>query len=158
MPIKKAKLKFKPRFVRTRLNNPGLIEGYNKVQEETGWTDADIVREAIKEYIDRERLRDDIAAMDQRFGATVDRLIKMQRTMRSEMAVLVAFMHEFSGLYLFHTVEPPEDVREAAAADAARRHDIFIRRVERAWTGGNPLDELATAEDREPGTGTVAGA
>jgi len=157
MPIKKRTPRIKPRIVKTRLNNPGLLESFQKIQQESGWTEADIVREAIKEYVDRERLRDDIAAMDQRFGATVDRLIKMQRTMRSEMAVLVAFMHEFSGLYLFHTVEPPEDVRDAAAANAARRHEIFIRRVERAWTGGNPLDELATADENEsaasPGEG-----
>jgi hypothetical protein len=85
--------------------------------------------------------------MDKRFGSTLKRLAQKQNVMRSEMAVLVAFMHEFSGLYLFTTVEPPEDVRDGAAADAARRHKIFMRRVFKAYSGGNPLDEMATADE-----------
>lgn len=149
---KKKTPRAKPRTYQARVSNAGLNAAIAKLKTDTGWSEADLVREALKEYIDRERLRDDIAAMDQRFGATVDRLIKMQQLMRSEMGVLVAFMHEFSGLYLFHTMEPPKDIREAAAADAARRHEIFMRRVEQAWSGGNPLDALAR-EDVEPQEG-----
>jgi hypothetical protein len=44
-------------------------------------------------------------------------------------------------------MDPPEDVREAAAANAARRHKIFMRRVESAWAQGNPLDSLAHADE-----------
>ena len=146
--MKKAS-KVAPRTFQARVSNASLLESLAKLQSETGWTESDLIREALKEYVHRERMRDEISAMDERFGATVNRLIKMQRTMRSEMAVLVAFMHEFSGLYLFTTMEPPEDVRGAAAADAARRHEIFMRRVERAYNGGNLLDELATADEGE---------
>jgi len=146
--MKKAS-KVVPRTFQARVSNASLLESLAKLQSETGWTESDLIREALKEYVHRERMRDEIAAMDERFGATVNRLIRMQRTMRSEMAVLVAFMHEFSGLYLFHTMEPPEDARAAAAADAARRHEIFMRRVERAYNGGNLLDELATADEGE---------
>ena len=146
--MKKAS-KVAPRTFQARVSNASLLESLAKLQSETGWTESDLIREALKEYVHRERMRDEIAAMDERFGATVNRLIRMQRTMRSEMAVLVAFMHEFSGLYLFHTVEPPVDVRQSAAADAQRRHEIFLRRVEKAYRGGNPLDELADAEGED---------
>ncbi|MFC4526236.1 ribbon-helix-helix protein, CopG family [Dyella halodurans] len=137
------------RTLKARVSDAALLDKVTAIKKANGLNDSDLLREALRDYVDRERMRDEIAAMDQRFGATVDRLIKMQRVMRAEIGVLVAFMHEFSGLYLFHTMEPPVDVRQAAAADAARRHEIFMRRVEGAWTGGNPLESLACGEERQ---------
>lgn len=142
MPAKKSSA-ITARTLKARVSDAPLLKKLDALKAQYGLNESSLLREALRDYVDRERMRDEIAAMDQRFGATLDKLIKMQRTMRSEMAVLVAFMHEFSGLYLFHTVEPPKDVRAAAAADAARRHAIFMRRVEQAWSGGNPLDTLA---------------
>jgi len=146
MPAKKSSATT-ARTLKARVSDASLLKKLDALKVQHGLNESSLLREALRDYVDRERMRDEIAAMDQRFGATVDRLIKMQRVMRSEMAVLVAFMHEFSGLYLFHTPEPPKDVREAAAADAARRHEIFMRRVESAWTQGNPLDSLAHEEE-----------
>ena len=136
------------RTIKARISDVRLLAKLEDVKKSHGLNDSDVIREALRDYIDRERIRDEIAAMDERFGATIDRLVRMQRVMRSEMEVLVAFMHEFSGLYLFHTPEPPAEIRQAAAADAARRHGILMRRVQSAWAGGNPLGELASDPER----------
>jgi hypothetical protein len=145
MPAKKSTV-VTSRTIKARLSDTAMLGKLEKLKADKGWNDSDLLREALREYFDRERLRDDLATMDKRFGTTLKRLTQKQNVMRSEMAVLMAFMHEFSGLYLFHTVEPPVDVRQSAAADAQRRHAIFLRRVERAYSGGNPLDELAMAD------------
>lgn len=138
-----------PRTIKARVSDAALLAKMSSVQKANGLNDSELLREALRDYIDRERMRDEIAAMDERFGATVDRLIKMQRIVRAEIGVLVAFMHEFSGLYLFHTPEPPVEIRNAAASDAARRHGIFMRRVQNAWTNGNPLDQLTSDVEAE---------
>ena len=143
---KQAAPKIAARTLQARVSDQGLLATIDRLMKETGWTEADFVRTALREYADRDRLRDDIAAMDERFGATINRLMDLFRVTRDEVAVIVAFMHEFSGMYLFNTPEPPEDVRAAAAADAQRRHEILMRRVAAAFSGGNSLGSIALSE------------
>lgn len=148
---KKKKERIAARTLRARVSDAGLLESVDKLMKETGYTEADLVREAIREYADRERLRDDLAAIRESVGMTLNRLIQQQNTMRAEVTVLVAFMERFSALYLFNTPEPPEDMREAAAVDAERRHRILLRHVAESFQSGNLLDAIATEEAQSRG-------
>jgi hypothetical protein len=151
-PTKKKKPERVPaRTLRARVSDAGLLASVDKLMKETGYTEADLIREALREYGDRERLRDDLASIRESVGMTLNRLIKQQNTMRAEITVLVAFMERFSALYLFNTPEPPAEIRDAAAADAERRHKILLRHVAESFQSGNLLDAIATeeAESRE---------
>jgi len=150
-PPKKKKERIAARTLRARVSDAGLLGNVERLMKETGYTEAELVREAIREYADRERLRDDLAAIRESVGMTLNRLIKQQNTMRAEVTVLVAFMERFSALYLFNTPEPPEETREAAAVDAERRHKILLRHVAESFQSGNLLDAIATEEAESRG-------
>ena len=91
MPAKKTTV-VTSRTIKARLSDTAMLGKLEKLKADKGWNDSDLLREALKEYLERERLRDDLATMDKRFGSTLKRLAQKQNVMRSEMAVLVAFM------------------------------------------------------------------
>lgn len=88
MPAKKTTV-VSSRTIKARLSDTAMLGKLEKLKADKGWNDSDLLREALKEYLERERLRDEIATMDKRFGATLKRLAQKQNVMRSEMAVLV---------------------------------------------------------------------
>ncbi|MFC5437304.1 hypothetical protein ACFPME_12100 [Rhodanobacter umsongensis] len=75
MPAKKSSATT-ARTLKARVSDASMLRKLDALKVQHGLNESSLLREALRDYVDRERMRDEIAAMDRRFGATVDRLIK----------------------------------------------------------------------------------
>lgn len=112
-----------------RINDPELYDSIERTAKERGWAISDLYREAIKEYLGRDQLKDDLAEFEKRVAASHRAVTKEQRRMRNDLEVMLALFDLFARSYFLHTPSVPPEAAEMAAQDGWRRYEKMRKQI-----------------------------
>lgn len=120
-----------------------LYDAFERAAQERGGTVSAAGREAIREWIDRERVwkeRDDLEA---RIAATMSRVMKDTLLVRNDMHLLMAFFDAFLRSYYLHTPPVPRDAIDAASVSAHDRYEKLMKQIPSLLQEGSGISMLA---------------
>jgi hypothetical protein len=132
-----------------RINDPELYDAIERTAKERGWAISDLYREAIKEYLGRDQLKDDLAEFEKRVAASHRAVTKEQRRMRNDIEVMLALFDVFARSYFLHTPSVPPEAVETAAKDGWQRYEkmrVQIAAMVRAQGGALAIAKELNAE------------
>ncbi|MDI9239451.1 hypothetical protein QLQ15_11105 [Lysobacter sp. LF1] len=118
-----------------------------------GHTFSTVMRDALREHLDRERQLDEMAALERRLVGSMTRVMKDVRIVRNDVHLTMAFINTLAESYLLHTPPLPDEAVDVAAASATDRYRKFLKRVVSNLQGGEGLwSELQNELDVDAGT------
>ncbi len=133
--------------VQRTIRFPGAIDGELEQLARGRCTPvAVIVKDAVRQYLDRDRQSNLLEGVEERLVATMTRVLRELRVMRNDQHLTMAFVDTLAQTFLLHTPPLPPDAVEAAAASATVRHGKYTRAVVGQLQGSEGLwHELADA-------------
>lgn len=137
----------KPPTVQRTIRFPGAADAeLERLAGARGTAVAVIVKEAVRQYLDRERQHDALEGIEARLVATMTRVLRELRVVRNDQHLTMAFVDTLAQTFLLHTPPIPPEAVEAAAASATERHGKYTRAVVGQLQGSDGLwHELADA-------------
>lgn len=116
--------------VQRTIRFPGAIDGeLEQLARGRGTPVAVIVKDAVRQYLDRDRQSNLLEGVEERLVATMTRVLRELRVMRNDQHLTMAFVDTLAQTFLLHTPPLPPDAVEAAAASATVRHGKYTRAV-----------------------------
>lgn len=116
------------------------------VQERGGSKQA-AIREAVRDYINREALIAERDALEARIAGSLSRTRKDIGLVRNELHVLMAFVDRFVRSYLLHTPPVPAEAMDAQAATASDRYQKLMREIPTALQNGDSLSAFLAGDE-----------
>lgn len=121
----------------------GAIEALAKERE---WSISDVYKEAVKEYLGKDRLRQEFGEFEKRIAASYRAMTKEQRRIRNDLEIFMAMFDLFIRSYFVHTPSVPPEAVEFAAADGWQRYEKLISQLpEMMRSGGGALGAAMAA-------------
>lgn len=135
-----------PKPVRLPLD---LEEKLVAIAKERGGTVQAAIREAVRDYVNRESLIAERDALEARIAGTLSRTRKDIGLVRNEVHVLMALVDRFIRSYLLHTPPVPADAMDAQAATASDRYQKLMREIPAALQNGDALSAFFASDASE---------
>jgi hypothetical protein len=99
------------------------------VKSKTGWSYGDLFREAVIDYLRRDKIREELVELEKRQAASFSAMIKETRRVRGDLQIMLAFLDLFSKVYLLHTPKVPAEAQKESAINAKERYEKLIKQL-----------------------------
>ena len=120
----------------------GMLQKLEALLAERGGTRAAAVREAVRDWLQEERRRDEQDHLEARIAGSLSRTRKEISLVRNDVHVLMAFFDRFVRSYLVHTPPVPSEAIDAQAATASERYHKLMCDIPSALQNGEGLAAL----------------
>lgn len=123
-----------------------LYEAFHEAAKKRGGTPSAAAREAIREWVDRERVWSQRDDLEERIAATMTRVMKDIVLVRNDIHVQMAFFDAYMRSYFLHTPPVPREALDAAAAAAQDRYEKLLKQVPQLLQDGGGFADLLADE------------
>ena len=121
-----------------------MLQKLEALLAERGGTRAAAVREAVRDWLQEERRRDEHDHLEARIAGSLSRTRKEISLVRNDVHVLMAFFDRFVRSYLVHTPPVPSEALDAQAVTANERYHKLMRDIPSALQNGEGLTALSS--------------
>lgn len=132
-----------------RISDAELLQAIEGAAKEKGWAVADLYREAVKEYLGRDRLREEFAAFEKRVAASHRAVTREQRRIKNDLEVMLALFDLFARSYFMHTPPVPPEAVDLASKEAWERYEKMRSQVAQMVRAGSGVLAIATELNAE---------
>jgi len=135
-----ARRKTSNKWHTVRLLDPLLTEKIESTAHERGWSISEVYREAIKDFFDKERLREEFSSYREMMESSFGETSKQINQLRNDMQVMMAFFDLFAKSYYLHTPAVPADAVELAIMNAKQRYEKLLKQLPEVIQGRHPTN------------------
>lgn len=112
-----------------RISDATLLGEIEAAAKERGWAISDLYREAVKEYLGKDRIREELAEFEKRIAGSHRAVTKEQRRIGNQLDVMLALFDLFARSYFMHTPSVPPEAVELASAEGWQRYEKMRNQV-----------------------------
>lgn len=132
-----------PYAVRFRGDLRQRIDRY--LDDRGGGSIADLVNEAVEQFIATKRQETSLEEFERKVGDTVGRLAREVRSQNNSVQFLMAFFDCYVRSYLLHTPSVPNDALDAQASSAHERYRKLMDQVPKALSNSEGITAVIAA-------------
>ena len=132
-----------------RITDPELLAAIEGECKERGWGYSDLYREAMKEYLGRQKLHEELAEFEKRIAASHRAVTREQRRIRNDISVMLGLFDLFARSYFLHTPSVPPEAMDMAAADGWQRYEKMRSQLAAMVRGGGSVLGIAAELNAE---------
>jgi len=143
-----ARRKTSNKWHTVRLLDPLLTEKIESTAHERGWSISEVYREAIKDFFDKECLREEFVNYKDMTEASFNEVSKQITHLRNDIQVMMAFFDLFTKSYYLHTPAVLSDATDTdiAIVNAKQRYEKLIKQLPEAIQGQEGIFQALITE------------
>ncbi|QYY27523.1 hypothetical protein [Diaphorobacter sp. MNS-0] len=132
-----------------QVTDPEFKEAVEKAAKDKGWAIADVYREAVREYLGRDRLREEFAEFEKRVAASHRAVTREQRRIKNDLEVMLALFDLFTRSFFLHTPAVPPEAIDLASKEAWERYEKLRAQVAQMVRAGSGVLAIAAELNAE---------